>query len=468
MNKALIIPPTKDLFRFEPDPAQIRAVKNAAEHKMTVITGGPGTGKTATTSAIIKMFEANNRVVGCAAPTGKAAIRMSEQTGRDASTIHRLLQWSPEGFRHNSHRPQYAPDGRWVTGGPVPYTALVIDEMSMVTTELCYHLLDAISDRARVVLVGDVDQLPSIGPGRVLHDIIQSNKVPTTRLTKIFRQASESRIPYVARDINSGSVPTLDQSDDFFFAHVDSPEDVLRQTVRAFREVLPNRGFSMDDIQVIAPQRNHACGVENMNVVLQRELNARAANERDLVSIGRKCSYNCAQGDRVIHTANNYQLGVFNGEIGKVVAANWRGLQANTLERLAPVEWGVDSDGNERSHKKSVVVVNYGDRKIAYSADEARDLELAYAITIHKSQGSQFKAVVMPVHSCHQFMLTRPLVYTGITRAESFLLMVGQEQALARSINNRRGVFRRTTLQEHLAEPPPASTAPESCSLAAL
>ena len=415
-------------FQFTPAPEQHRAVELAAANPVVIVTGGPGVGKTATTNAIIGMFEEEDLHVVCCAPTGKAAQRMAEQTGHAACTIHRLLAYNPDG--------SFARDAE----DPIVADVVILDEASMVDSVLFAALLDAIPRQARsIVIVGDVDQLPSIGAGRVLYDLIESGTVPTIRLTKIFRQASESRIPYVARDINTGAAPdvaALDKSGDVVFAPVESPEDIAQAVISAFRTHIPNRGFRQEDIQVLCPQRSGPCGVESLNVVLQRELNPSAYPDAVHVAIGNH--YQAYMGDRVIHTKNNYKLNVFNGEIGHVTRCNWRGLgdvgKAETGESKGPF----------------VLTVAFDGREVAYTKTAAYDLQLAYAITIHKAQGSQFKAVVLPVSSSHTFMLTRPLVYTGITRASDLLLMVGEESALAGAAVNTRGVQRRTTLRAAL------------------
>lgn len=422
----LIVP--AELFPTDkaPAPEQVAAVHAAAESTVQVITGGPGVGKTFTINAILKLFDANGIGVTLLAPTGKAAQRIKEQTGRQASTIHRLL------------------GTLFDVGDMLPRGAYVVDEMSMVDAALLCALITKIPNGSRLVLAGDVDQLPSIGPGRVLFDIIQSGVYPVTRLTRIFRQASESRIPYVARDINEGRTPDLsDRTGDVLWAEVDEAEEVADAIVNAYTHRLPARGFR--DIQVLAPQRSGACGVEALNQRLQAASNSNAANRDALVAIGN--GYKCAEGDRVIHTENNYDLMTFNGEIGRVVAASWQGLDS-----IGDAVWaGKDKGRAPKSTSAYQVIVDYGDRKVAYSKEELDQLQLAYAITIHKSQGSQFECVIQPVVGEHTFMNTRPLVYTGLTRAAKLWLGLGQEKTLAGASTNIRGVARRTALQERIA-----------------
>lgn len=440
---ALTVP--ADLFDLDitPHPDQRRAVELAAEHNVLVITGGPGVGKTFTVKAILQMFESNGLSVFCCAPTGKAAMRMREQTGRSASTVHRMLGWTPDGWTFNAAEPvQYDTEGNQV-GGPLPCDVVIVDETSMVDVQLFAGIVEALTPKQRLVIVGDVDQLPSIGPGRVLHDLIESDTVPVVRLTHIFRQAEESRIPYVARDINSGIAPdtgTLNVKEggaDVAWLSIDNPELLQATIVRAVVELIPARqGIPSDQIQVLCPQHGTPIGDETLNCLLQEQLNPNySSNEYKGVRVGR--GYRLFVGDRVLHAnRNNYELGVANGEVGRVLAADWKGIGAE----------GATASGKGGP----VVVVDFGDRRVAYSKTESEDLELAYAITVHKSQGSQFPCVVVPLHSANRFMLTRPLVYTAVTRAERLLLMVGEEGAFEGAVVNTRGVERNTTLQECL------------------
>lgn len=446
MAETLTIP--ADLFDADrpPHALQRAAVETAATSGISVVTGGPGVGKTFTVNSILRLFQANNLSVALAAPTGKAAVRMTEQTGFPASTIHRLLGWTPSGWRFNASEPvAYDNEGEQIQG-PLPFDAIILDEVSMVDVELLSGALAAVdTSRTRVVLVGDVDQLPSIGAGRVLHDLIESGVVPTTRLTHIFRQADESRIPYVARDINEGRLPAVAElnarthGSDVVWREVSDVEALQHAIVESVVRLIPQRrGIAPEDVQVLCPQHQKGLGDEDLNPLLQRELNPCWAEKGGL---GVARNYRVFTGDRVLHAnRNNYDLGVANGETGKVVEANFKGVEA-------------DADVHVSGKGKVVAVVDFGDRRVGYSLTEAQDhLELAYAMTVHKSQGSQFKAVVVPVHSCNEFMLTRPLLYTAITRAESFLLMMGEEGALQKAAGNRRGVERRTTLQSCLSD----------------
>ena len=334
-------------------------------------------GKTFTVKAILRMLEANGLDVKCCAPTGKAAQRMREQTGRDAATIHRLLGWTPEGWTFDAGEPaKFDAEGRQ-TSGALPCDAVVVDEVSMVDVVLFAGLMKALTPTQRLVIVGDVDQLPSIGPGRVLHDLIESGVIPVVRLTHIFRQASESRIPYLAREINQGEMPdtstlNANQGSDVAWLSMDEPEMIQAAIVQAVADLIPQRqGIPSEQIQVLCPQHGTPVGDEALNCLLQERLNPNYdANEHRGVRVGR--GYRLFKGDRVLHAnRNNYDIEVMNGEVGTVVAADWRGLDLTGQ----PVQ---------TSKGKTIVLVDFGDRQVGYNRTEAEDLELAYAITIHK------------------------------------------------------------------------------------
>lgn len=439
-----------DLFDLSrpPHEHQQRAIELAAQHRVVVVTGGPGVGKTFTVNAIRRMFEANGLNLALCAPTGKAAVRMTEQTGAKASTIHRLLGWKPDGsWTFNASEPSsFDQDGQPI-GGALPFDAVVIDEVSMVDVALFAGLVEALTPRQRLVIVGDVDQLPSIGAGRVLFDLIESGVIPTVRLTKIFRQAEESRIPYVARDINQGILPDLaqlnakDGDSDVAWLPVDDAEAVQATIVEAVASLIPARqGIPSEDIQVLCPQHRGPVGDEILNCLLQERLNDNyEADDRRGLRAGR--GYRLFADDRVMYAnKNNYDLDVANGEVGRVLEQNWRGVTPPTFARTS-------------GKGKPAIVVDFGNgRVVGFNKSEAQNLELAYAITVHKSQGSQFPCVVTPVHTANKFMLTRPLIYTAITRAERLLLMIGEVEALESAVVNTRGVERRTTLQPCLQD----------------
>jgi len=428
----------------QPAPEQRAAIDALVDSDLLVITGGPGVGKTLSVNAVLRALEANRYRVGLCAPTGKAAKRMAEQTGREATTIHRMLRALPDGtFRHDDNDPELTDSGEWLRGGPIDYTAVIADEMSMVDVSLMEALVRAIPVGAKLVIVGDVDQLPSVGPGAVLHDIIESGIAPVIRLTKIFRQATESRIPYFAREVNTGEVGVLPASGgDVRFIECDDAHELADLIVEAVDEILPHPrddrpSFPHEMTQLICAQKKGVFGVEAMNRALQARLNP---GDSGVYIAGQNLA---RDGDRVIHVKNNYQLLAFNGDMGTVVAADFGGL---TQTDLAPF----DLEEDLASDTPPVLVVDYGDRYVAYKKQDCFELQLAYAITIHKSQGSQFPCTIIPVHAEHGFMLTRSLLYTGATRAEKLLVLIGQEDAVRRAATNTRGAHRRTKLQERL------------------
>ena len=448
-----------------PAPEQAVAIEAMARNRLLLMTGGPGVGKTATTKAVLATLEHNKIEVACCAPTGKAAQRMAEQTGRPAMTIHRLLKYAPEqGFRHDDGEPEYD-DARWIRGGPIDAGAVVLDEASMVDARLFLALLRALPDGCRLIIVGDVDQLPSIGPGRVLHDLIESQALPIVRLTKIFRQAAESAIPYVARDINQGRVPDLGGLRDVKFLEVSDPAEAQGLVVHAVANILRHerpqpdgtirRSFDpLSEILVLSPQRKTDLGVEALNRRLQDVLNP-AREEAPALWIGG--GYQMRLGDRVLHTRNNYELEVFNGELGRCAALRFGGLSRTELE-----EAGVLTSSGAYESKTGLTsrfaVVDFGQRKVAYRKEDLADLWLGYALTVHRCQGSQAPCVVQIVHTSHTFMNTRSLVYTGATRPSEFLLMIGEAKALAHAAGNERGRARQTGLTARIR----ATLLPES------
>lgn len=415
------------------DAKQREAIELIANKSILIMTGGPGVGKSFTTSLILDLFEQNKLRTICCAPTGKAAVRMTELTKRPAMTIHRALGSNGTHFQHNS-------------SNPIEADAFIIDEASMIDVELFAALLNAIPVDSRVVIVGDVDQLPSIGPGRVFYDMIESGRVPVVRLTTIFRQASDSRIPYVAREVNTGILPDLKfrERTDFAWSEVENDKDaaVLQQLiVNAVTTIIPeNRGISSDRIQVLCPQHKTEIGCSSLNNGLQQALNPNWSPDKKAGLIaGQGCRL--FPGDRVIHAnKNNYELQIANGEIGKVVYANFKPTPVKA-------EPGLFKRANTTVTK---LIIDFGDRKVAFEDRDIMNVELAYAITIHKSQGSSFEAVVIPVHSQNRFMLTRPLVYTAMTRAEKLLVMLGETEAFNSAVHNIRGTERRTNLKKLL------------------
>jgi exodeoxyribonuclease V alpha subunit len=386
-----------------------------------VLTGGPGTGKTTIVKACIEALA--GQTVELCAPTGKAAVRAFEQTGRQAKTVHRLLSWTQEGFVFDRTN-------------QLDVDAIIIDEFSMIDTHLAAALFQAIQSGTRVLIVGDVDQLPSVGPGAVLHDIIMSGAVPTVRLTKIFRQASESAIPHLAAAILQGQVPSVAGAPDIGFITQDDPDVLMDWAVHYLTQALPQLGFDIREVQVLAAQKTRGCGTEPLNRKLQEVLNPPPNGDRECdVYIGG--GYACRAGDRVIQTRNNYELGIMNGEQGIVEVSNPQGLDD-------------DFDVPARRKAKPVAIVKFGGVLAGYTAAEVRELQLAYAITVHRAQGSEFKVAVVPVHSCHTWMLTQQLLYTAVTRASQYLLLIGQPWMLQRAAANTREVQRRTRLRTYL------------------
>ena len=390
--------------RIELSAEQADALRMAAQARVMVITGGPGTGKTTLINCLLAIFEQKGLQALLAAPTGRAAKRMEAATRREAKTIHRLLEFSPRegGFRRDAMN-------------PLNTDLLVIDETSMVDVSLMDSLLQAIPEHARVVFVGDVDQLPSVGPGNVLVDMIASGVIPCARLETIFRQAAESGIVRNAHRINRGEKPEGD-TDDFFFIERKDPAAALATIIELVQNRIPGK-FGLDpmrDIQVLAPMHRGDCGVANLNERLQEALNPTGT------PIDRK---NFRLGDKVIQQRNNYDLDVFNGDLGTI-----------TL---------VDVETKE-------LHVAFEDRVVLYGFDELDDLTLAYAVTVHKSQGSEYPAIVMPLVTQHYMMLQRNVLYTAITRARRLVILVGDPKALALALANTRVTRRNTRLSERL------------------
>jgi exodeoxyribonuclease V alpha subunit len=387
--------------------SQRQAIRTAAESKVMVLTGGPGTGKTTITRAIIEIFEAMGLKVLLCSPTGRAAKKLAEATDRLAKTIHRLLGFKPPGgFEHDRNKPLLA-------------DALVADEMSMVDTSLMYSLLQAVPEHARLVLVGDVDQLPSVGAGSVLRDLISSRALPVVRLSEIFRQAKESQIVTNAHRINAGGFPDIDNANakDFFFAQQDEPEQVVALVRDLCATRLPQRyGFDpIEDIQVLAPMYRSLVGASNLNTMLQQSLNP---DEKGW----KRGGVEFRVGDKVMQIRNNYDKNVFNGDVGRIKVLDLEEQRA---------------------------VVAFED-EVEYELAEMDELVLAYAVTVHKSQGSEYRVVVLPVTTQHYVMLQRNLLYTAVTRAREMVVIVGSKKALALAVKNADIAARHTGLVQRL------------------
>ena len=391
---------------------QEEAVLLAATSKVLIITGGPGTGKTTLITAILRIFQQLKLRILLAAPTGRAAKRMNEATGWEAKTIHRLLEYSPYkgGFKKDQDNPLEA-------------DVVIIDETSMVDTLLMYHLLKAIPSHAHLILVGDVDQLPSVGPGNVLKDIIRSGRFTVVRLTEIFRQAQESMIVVNAHKVNQGQFPVLKEIEkpgktDFQFIQEEDPEKILQNILDLCSERIPRhfRFHPLREIQVLAPMHKGIIGVANLNIELQKRLNP---GQSGIIHGAR----NFRLGDKVMQIVNNYDKDVFNGDIG----------------------WISKIDPEERE-----VTIDFDGRLVPYDYSDLDEIVLAYAISVHKSQGSEYPVVILPVVTQHYLLLQRNLIYTGITRAKKLVILIGTKKALAIALRNNKPQRRYTFLSERL------------------
>jgi exodeoxyribonuclease V alpha subunit len=378
-------------------PGQRQAVRRGLSSPALVITGGPGTGKTTLVNALIRILEAKGVRILLGAPTGRAAKRLAEATAREAKTLHRLLEWNPRHGRFERHG-----------ANPLEADLIIVDEVSMVDLPLAHHLLLAVPPGCRMVWVGDVDQLPSVGPGTVLDDLIRSGAVEVVRLTEIFRQAQASRIVVNAHRINQGEMPLLagaDEDSDFFFIERDSPEQVLETIKEVVAQRIPAR-FRLDpvrDVQVLTPMNRGLLGTVRLNAELQALLNPTGTE----LSRG---SRTLRSGDKVMQVRNNYDLDVFNGDIGRVSR--------------------IDTAGAEME-------VTFDERRVTYASSDLDELVPAYACSIHKSQGNEYPAVVIPVHTQHYVMLQRNLLYTGITRGRRLVVLVGSRRALELSVRRK-------------------------------
>ncbi len=407
---------------------QRKAVELAAQRQVILLTGGPGTGKTTTLKGILACFEAMGLETSLAAPTGRAAKRLGELCGTEAYTIHRLLE---AGYDQETGKLAFSHD----EDDPLPAKAVIVDEMSMVDVPLMDAFLRAVGGDCRLVLVGDPDQLPSVGPGQLFDHLIRSGMIPTVRLTEIFRQAQESAIIMGAHQVNQGILPPLmnnGRSKDFFFLRRVQGEAAVQTIVELCKTRLPkNMGIPSEQIQVLSPTRRYVTGTANLNKALQEALNP-PSDDKDEVKYG---SIVFRTGDRVMQIKNNYDImwreenglkggmGIFNGDIGTVLSAD--------------------------SHDR-IVTVSFDGRVVEYTADLLSELELAYAMTVHKSQGSEYRAVILAAVSGAPMLLTRGVLYTGITRARDLFIAVGDEQILARMVENNRQTRRYSGLRGRL------------------
>jgi exodeoxyribonuclease V alpha subunit len=401
----------------ELDSDQHQALINALSSKISVITGGPGTGKTYTLNYILKAL-GRKTSIELAAPTGKASKRMSEATGYPARTIHRLLEYSPQNncFNRNAEN-------------PLECDTLIIDESSMIDIKLMANLMDAVTTKTQVIFTGDVDQLSSVGPGRVLADMIDSGNIPVSRLTQLHRQAQESLININAKRINSGKKLDLSTAkSDFWFVPEEDPQKIPELIIKAIQKIPGQFGLMPDDVQVLCPQKRGPVGTENLNKILKPYLNPNNVAFAGSIHVdGKLPGVSFFKGDRVIQTRNNYGLEIFNGDIGEVAGADKDYLYVN-FEGLG------------------------GKVKISYPLVDIDDLKLAYALTIHKSQGSEFPCVIIPVHTTNYMMLKRNLLYTGITRGKRLVVLAGTMKAVSLAIRTIDNSKRNSNLKHFIRE----------------
>jgi exodeoxyribonuclease V alpha subunit len=394
---------------------QQQAVEIAASERVLVLTGGPGCGKTFTTRTIVALWKAMGFSIALAAPTGRAAQRLSEMTGQPASTLHRLLEFDPKtfGFKHDESNPLKA-------------DAIVIDEASMLDLFLAYSLMKAVKPDAQLLLVGDIDQLPSVGPGNVLRDLIVSQCVPVARLTQVFRQAQASQIVTNAHQINQGKYPQLESvsltpRSDCLWLGAPEPDYGVQGIMELLTDVIPQLGFNpTTDVQVLSPSTRGVVGTRNLNQVIQNLLNPPSPNKAEVVRGGTTLRV----GDRLIQRVNDYQREVFNGDLGVIVA--------------------IDNEEQE-------IRVQFDQRQVTYDYADLLEVDLAWAVTIHKSQGSEYPVVVLPLFPQHYLMLSRNLLYTGLTRAKRLAAIVGPKKAVAMAVNQVRDQKRYTGLAWRLS-----------------
>ncbi len=391
-------------------PHQAEAIAQAIENKVTVITGGPGTGKTTLINGLIQILEKKKRRIVLAAPTGRAAKRLNETTAREAKTLHRVLKFNPKhgGFEFNrSNR--------------LEVDVMIVDEVSMVDTVLAFDLLKTLPPSCQLILVGDIDQLPSVGPGSVLADLIQSGVLPVVKLSHIFRQAEQSAIVTAAHAVNRGELPVLrndDRHSDFYFVEREEPEEIWATIKRLLEERLSAQRHldPIDDVQVLTPMHRGFLGAANLNVEIQKLLNPTG----EALTRG---SRTFRVGDKVMQLRNNYDLDVYNGDIGRI----------DSIDLI-----------------EQVVSIRFDERTVLYDMGQLDELTLAYACSVHKAQGSEYPCVLIPLHTQHYVMLQRNLLYTALTRARKLVMIIGSKKALSIAVQNAKTSHRLTRLRERL------------------
>ncbi|BAY30316.1 RecD/TraA family helicase [Nostoc carneum NIES-2107] len=394
---------------------QQQAVEMAAYSPVMILTGGPGVGKTFTTHTIVSLWKAMGKSIALAAPTGRAAQRLGEMTGLEAKTIHRLLEFEPKtmSFKCDNHN-------------PLPHQAIIADEASMLDLFLAYSLINAVAAGAQLLLVGDIDQLPSVGPGQVLADLINSRQVPVVRLTQVFRQAQQSAIVTAAHQINRGQSPTIEPisdqpvSDCLWHGGGFEPEHGVQTICELITDLIPRLGFNAaTDVQVLSPMTRGVVGTRNLNTVLQQLINPPSPDKVEITRSGMTLRV----GDRIIQQMNDYNREVFNGDLGIIA--------------------GIDTEEQE-------VTVQYGERLVVYDYADLNEISLAFATTIHKSQGSEYPVVILPLYMQHYMMLSRNLFYTGLTRAKKLAVVIGSKKAISLTVRSSDDKQRYTRLQQRL------------------
>ena len=401
--------------KIELSPQQYIAVEMAASEKVMVLTGGPGTGKTFTVRTIVSLWQAMGKKIACAAPTGRAAKRLTEMTGIEAKTLHRLLEFSPKAMKFNKD-----------LDNPLPVDAIVVDESSMVDLFMAHSLFKAVPQDTILLMVGDIEQLPSVGAGNVLKDIINSHKIPVVRLTQVFRQAAESAIITTAHQINQGQIPQLETvsmnstSDCLWHPGGTEAEHGVQTICDLIEHYIPQAGFNpATDVQVLSPMTRGTVGTANLNKVLQQLINPPSESQAEM----NRGDAILRVGDRVMQLKNDYNREVFNGDLGIVVSIE---------------------------HTEKKVIIDFDGRDLVYDFADLNEIGLAWAVSIHKSQGSEYPVVILPLYTQHYMMLSRNLFYTGLTRAKKLALIVGSEKAVEIAVNQVKQQQRYTRLKEKI------------------